>query len=146
MVLPSPLFALERHHIVQRLLLTIADIRFMSDKCAPRPENRFLFGFWAVGNRGRDPFGDVVRDAHAPNDAVAMLAEVAAWGVNRLLGTFRGAMNVARMAQSVIFLGKLEAPPGFEPGMEVCSLASLRVPRPMHPSFAPSQCTERMTS
>ena len=54
----------------------------MSDKYAPRPENRFSFGFWTVGNRGRDPFGDVVRDAHAPNDAVAMLAEVGAWGGN----------------------------------------------------------------
>jgi xylose isomerase len=54
----------------------------MSDKYAPRPEDRFSFGLWTVGNRGRDPFGDVVRDALAPNDAVAMLAEVGAWGVN----------------------------------------------------------------
>jgi xylose isomerase len=35
-----------------------------------------------VGNRGRDPFGDVVRPALAPVDAVALLAEVGAWGVN----------------------------------------------------------------
>src|SRR5712691_2471129 len=54
----------------------------MSDKYAPRPEDRFSFGLWTVGNRGRDPFGDVVRDALAPADAVAMLGEVGAWGVN----------------------------------------------------------------
>jgi xylose isomerase len=54
----------------------------MSDAFAPRPEDRFSFGLWTVGNRGRDPFGDVVRDALAPVDAVAMLAEVGAWGVN----------------------------------------------------------------
>src|SRR3977135_3032877 len=56
--------------------------RSMSDKYVPRPEDRFSFGLWTVGNRGRDPFGDAVRDALAPNDAVAMLAEAGAWGVN----------------------------------------------------------------
>ena len=54
----------------------------MSDSYAPRPEHKFSFGLWTVGNRGRDPFGDVVRDAVAPTDLVAMLAEVGAWGVN----------------------------------------------------------------
>ena len=54
----------------------------MTDKFAPRPEDRFSFGLWTVANRGRDPFGDVVRDVLAPVDAVAMLAEVGAWGVN----------------------------------------------------------------
>jgi len=24
----------------------------------PRPEHKFTFGLWTVGNRGRDPFGD----------------------------------------------------------------------------------------
>ncbi len=48
----------------------------------PRPEHKFSFGLWTVGNRGRDPFGDVVRPALPPNDAVALLAEVGAWGVN----------------------------------------------------------------
>src|SRR4026209_2914454 len=56
--------------------------RSMSDKYAPRPEDRFSFGLWTVGNRGRDPFGDVVRDTLAPVDAVAMLGEIGAWGVN----------------------------------------------------------------
>jgi len=54
----------------------------MSDPYAPRPEDKFSFGLWTVGNRGRDPFGDVVRDSLPPVDAVAMLAEVGAWGVN----------------------------------------------------------------
>src|SRR5215213_9772504 len=54
----------------------------MSELYTPKPEHKFSFGLWTVGNRGRDPFGDVVRDALAPNDAVALLAEVGAWGVN----------------------------------------------------------------
>src|SRR3989454_4153248 len=56
--------------------------RLMSDAYTPRPEDKFSFGLWTVGNRGRDPFGDAVRDALAPADAVAMLGEVGAWGVN----------------------------------------------------------------
>ena len=54
----------------------------MPDRYTPRPEHKFSFGLWTVGNRGRDPFGDVVRDALPPIDAVALLAEVGAWGVN----------------------------------------------------------------
>ena len=54
----------------------------MSDRYAPRPEHKFSFGLWTVCNRGRDPFGDVVRPVLPPVDAVAMLAEVGAWGVN----------------------------------------------------------------
>ncbi len=48
----------------------------------PKPEHKFTFGLWTVGNRGRDPFGDFVRPVISPNDIVAMLAEVGAWGVN----------------------------------------------------------------
>src|SRR5271170_3122082 len=48
----------------------------------PRAENKFSFGLWTVGNRGRDAFGDAVRPTISPNDIVAMLAEVGAWGVN----------------------------------------------------------------
>jgi xylose isomerase len=54
----------------------------MSDLYTPKPEHKFSFGLWTVGNRGRDPFGDVVRDPLPPDDAVALLAEVGAWGVN----------------------------------------------------------------
>ena len=54
----------------------------MPDTYAPRPEHKFSFGLWTVSNRGRDPFGDVVRPALTPVEAVKMLGEVGAWGVN----------------------------------------------------------------
>jgi len=54
----------------------------MSDLYTPRPEHKFTFGLWTVGNRGRDPFGEPVREPLSPTDAVAMLGEVGAWGVN----------------------------------------------------------------
>ena len=53
-----------------------------SDTYAPRPEHKFSFGLWTVSNRGRDPFGSEVRPPLAPVDAVKLLAEVGAWGVN----------------------------------------------------------------
>jgi len=52
------------------------------DTYTPRPEHKFSFGLWTVGNRGRDPFGEPVRDVLPPNDIVKLLAEVGAWGVN----------------------------------------------------------------
>lgn len=48
----------------------------------PKPEHKFSFGLWTVGNRGRDPFGDFVRPAISPVEIVRMLSEVGAWGVN----------------------------------------------------------------
>jgi xylose isomerase len=48
----------------------------------PRPEHKFTFGLWTVGNRGRDPFGDTVRPLKSPVELVSLLAEVGAWGVN----------------------------------------------------------------
>jgi xylose isomerase len=54
----------------------------MPDQFTPKPEHKFSFGLWTVGNRGRDPFGDVVRPALPPVDAVALVAEAGAWGVN----------------------------------------------------------------
>jgi xylose isomerase len=48
----------------------------------PRAENRFSFGLWTVGNRGRDAFGDFVRPPISPIEIVSLLAEVGAWGVN----------------------------------------------------------------
>jgi xylose isomerase len=53
-----------------------------NDKYSPQPEHKFTFGLWTVGNRGRDPFGEAVRPTLPPVDAVRMLAEVGAWGVN----------------------------------------------------------------
>ena len=48
----------------------------------PKPEHKFTFGLWTVGNRGRDPFGDAVRPTLSPVEAVKLLAEVGAYGVN----------------------------------------------------------------
>jgi xylose isomerase len=53
-----------------------------NDPYQPEPGDKFSFGLWTVSNRGRDPFGDVVRPTLAPADAVALLGEVGAWGVN----------------------------------------------------------------
>jgi xylose isomerase len=53
----------------------------MSD-FTPRPEHKFTFGLWTVGNIGRDPFGGPVRDPKSPVDLVQLLAEVGAYGVN----------------------------------------------------------------
>ena len=53
-----------------------------NDKYTPRPEHKFTFGLWTVGNRGRDPFGTEVRGILTPVQIVEMLAEVGAYGVN----------------------------------------------------------------
>src|SRR6476620_6144944 len=53
-----------------------------ADSYVPRPEHKFSFGLWTVANRGRDPFGSEVRPALPPVDAVKLLADVGAWGVN----------------------------------------------------------------
>ena len=48
----------------------------------PKPEHKFTFGLWTVGNRGADPFGTVVRESKTPADLVYLLGEVGAYGVN----------------------------------------------------------------
>jgi xylose isomerase len=48
----------------------------------PRPEDRFSFGLWTVGNIGRDPFGEPTRPSLSPVRVVEKLAELGAWGVN----------------------------------------------------------------
>lgn len=48
----------------------------------PKPEHKFTFGLWTVGNVGRDPFGEPVRHTLSPVEIVHLLAEVGAWGVN----------------------------------------------------------------
>ncbi len=48
----------------------------------PKPEDKFTFGLWTVGNRGRDPFGAETRPPIDPVDIVHMLADIGAWGVN----------------------------------------------------------------
>ena len=53
----------------------------MSDY-TPKPEHKFTFGLWTVGNTGRDPFGAPVRSPKAPAELVYLLGEVGAYGVN----------------------------------------------------------------
>jgi len=48
----------------------------------PKPEHKFSFGLWTLANRGRDPFGDVVRPPMSPEQVVSILGELGAWGVN----------------------------------------------------------------
>jgi len=49
---------------------------------APKPQHKFSFGLWTLGNRGRDPFGDFVRPVISPADIVKILGAIGAWGVN----------------------------------------------------------------
>ena len=80
----------------------------------PSPADKFTFGLWTVGNRGRDPFGEFVRPALDPCDAVRRLAELGAYGVNfhdndlvpidaapaerdRIVGDFRRALESTGM-------------------------------------------------
>ncbi|MBO0781809.1 MAG: xylose isomerase [Ktedonobacteraceae bacterium] len=53
-----------------------------SDQYTPKKENKFSFGLWTVGNRGRDPFGDFVRPELDPVYSVKKLSELGAWGVS----------------------------------------------------------------
>lgn len=48
----------------------------------PKPEHKFTFGLWTVGNRGRDPFGDATRPSLSPVTIVKRLSELGAYGVN----------------------------------------------------------------
>jgi len=53
----------------------------MSDY-TPKPEHKFTFGLWTVGNIGRDPFGGPTRKSKTPAELVYLLGEVGAYGVN----------------------------------------------------------------
>lgn len=48
----------------------------------PKPEHKFTFGLWTVGNTGQDPFGRSVRGSKTPAELVRLLGEVGAYGVN----------------------------------------------------------------
>src|ERR671922_1110141 len=84
------------------------------DTLTPRPEHRFTFGLWTVGNPGRDPFGGPTREPLDPVDSVGRLGELGAWGVSlhdedlipwgtapaerdRIVGRFRDALRQAGM-------------------------------------------------
>jgi xylose isomerase len=86
----------------------------MAESLTPRPEHRFTFGLWTVGNPGRDPFGGPTREPLDPVDSVGRLGELGAWGVSlhdedlipwgtapaerdRIVGRFRDALRQAGM-------------------------------------------------
>ena len=54
----------------------------MPDPFTPRPEHRFTFGLWTVGNPGRDPFGTEVRAPLDPAESVSRLSDLGAYGVS----------------------------------------------------------------
>jgi xylose isomerase len=57
-------------------------LRMATDQFTPKPADKFTFGLWTVGNRGRDPFGEVVRPHVDPVVAVERLGRLGAYGVN----------------------------------------------------------------
>jgi xylose isomerase len=84
------------------------------ESLTPRPEHRFTFGLWTVGNPGRDPFGGPTRAPLDPVDVVGRLGELGAWGVSlhdedlipwatpaaerdRIVARFRDALGAAGM-------------------------------------------------
>ena len=53
-----------------------------TDAYRPKPSDKFTFGLWTVGNRGRDPFGEFVRPPLDPVVSVERLSKLGAYGVN----------------------------------------------------------------
>ena len=51
-------------------------------RITPKAEDKFTFGLWTVGNRGRDPFGDATRPSLSPATIVERLSKLGAYGVN----------------------------------------------------------------
>jgi xylose isomerase len=54
----------------------------MPNSYQPKPEHKFTFGLWTIGNPGGDAFGQPVRRKLSPVEIVHLLAEVGAYGVN----------------------------------------------------------------
>jgi xylose isomerase len=84
------------------------------------PENKFSFGLWTIGNRGRDPFGEAVRPKIEIVDMLKGLADLGVYGVSFHdddLMTF-GAPESQRRAELEAFKATLD-----ETGL-VCSMAT----------------------
>ena len=45
----------------------------MTTSYEPKPEHKFTFGLWTVGNTGRDPFGGPVRESKTPAELIRLL-------------------------------------------------------------------------
>ena len=85
-----------------------------------RPEHKFTFGLWTVGNRGRDPFGEAVRPKLEIVPMLNGLAELGVYGVSFHdddMMTF-GAPESERRAELDLFKKTLD-----ETGL-VCTMAT----------------------
>jgi xylose isomerase len=92
----------------------------VSTDLTARPEHKFSFGLWTVGNRGRDPFGEAVRPKIEIDDMLRGLADIGVYGVSFHdddLMTF-GAPESQRRAELEAFKKTLD-----ETGL-VCSMAT----------------------
>jgi xylose isomerase len=92
----------------------------VSTDLTARPEHKFSFGLWTVGNRGRDPFGEAVRPKIEMVDMLKGLADLGVYGVSFHdddLMTF-GAPESERRAELEAFKKTLD-----ETGL-VCSMAT----------------------
>lgn len=92
----------------------------MSPDLTATPENKFSFGLWTIGNRGRDPFGEAVRPKIEIVDMLKGLADLGVYGVSFHdddLMTF-GAPESQRRAELETFKKTLD-----ETGL-VCSMAT----------------------
>ena len=92
----------------------------MSLDLTARPEHKFTFGLWTVGNRGRDPFGEAVRPKLEIVPMLNGLAELGVYGVSFHdddMMTF-GAPEAERRAELDLFKKTLA-----ETGL-VCSMAT----------------------
>jgi len=101
----------------------------MAKDFTPRPEDRFSFGLWTVGNRGRDPFGDAVRRTIEMPEMLKGLADLGVYGVSFHdddLMTF-GASESVRRAELDLFKKTLD-----ETGL-VCTMATTNLF--FHPIF-----------
>jgi xylose isomerase len=92
----------------------------VSSDLTASPENKFSFGLWTIGNRGRDPFGEAVRPKIEMVDMLKGLADLGVYGVSFHdddLMTF-GAPEAQRRAELDAFKKTLD-----ETGL-VCSMAT----------------------
>lgn len=96
------------------------DTRRVAMDLTARPEDKFTFGLWTVGNRGRDPFGEAVRPKMEMVDMLKGLADLGVYGVSFHdddLMTF-GAPESQRRAELDLFKKTLD-----DTGL-VCSMAT----------------------
>ena len=53
----------------------------MKNNLTPKPEHKFTFGLWTIGNTGSDPFGGSVRSKLSPIELVHLVADLGVYGV-----------------------------------------------------------------